>query len=370
MTRALALARLGLFTTTPNPRVGCVIVKDEQIVGEGWHRRAGEPHAEALALAQAGERARDATVYVNLEPCAHMGRTPPCADLLVEAGVARVITAMEDPNPLVNGKGLARLRAAGVDVRCGLMGQEAVELNIGFVSRMSRQRPWMRVKLAASLDAHTALSDGRSKWITSERARSDGHHWRARACAILTGIGTVRADNPAMTVRDVETSRQPVRVLIDSRLEVNPAAELVRHAGTIVYHALGDEPAARERAAMLVDIGCEPVSLPDVRGKVDLAAACRDLARRHFNEVHVEAGYKLNGSLFRAGCVDELLAYLAPCLLGGGAPMFNLPEVGDLDSRHPLEWIDTEVLGSDLRLRARVLRPGAADARALAAATE
>lgn len=370
MTRALGLARLGLFSTTPNPRVGCVIVKDDQIVGEGWHRRAGEPHAEALALAEAGERARDATVYVTLEPCAHMGRMPPCADLLVEAGVARVIAAMEDPNPLVNGKGLARLRAAGVDVRCGLMGQEAAELNVGFVSRMTRQRPWMRVKLAASLDARSALSDGRSKWITGERARSDGHRWRARACAVLTGIGTVKADNPAMTVREIETSRQPVRVLIDSRLDVNPAAELVRQPGAIVFHALEDGPAARDRIAMLGDVGCELVSLPDANGKVDLVAVCRELAGRHFNEIHVEAGFKLNGSLFRAGCVDELLVYLAPCLLGGGTPMFDLPEVGDLDSRHPLEWIDTELLGSDLRLRARVVRPGSVDARALASATE
>lgn len=370
MTRALGLARLGLFSTTPNPRVGCVIVKDDQIVGEGWHRRAGEPHAEALALAEAGERARDATVYVTLEPCAHMGRMPPCADLLVEAGVARVIAAMEDPNPLVNGKGLARLRAAAVDVRCGLMGQEAAELNVGFVSRMTRQRPWMRVKLAASLDARSALSDGRSKWITGERARSDGHRWRARACAVLTGIGTVKADNPAMTVREIETSRQPVRVLIDSRLDVNPAAELVRQPGAIVFHALEDGPAARDRIAMLGDVGCELVSLPDANGKVDLAAVCRELAGRHFNEIHVEAGFKLNGSLFRAGCVDELLVYLAPCLLGGGAPMFDLPEVGDLDSRHPLEWIDTELLGSDLRLRARVVRPGSVDARALASAME
>ena len=370
MTRALELARLGAFTTTPNPRVGCVIVKDEQVVGEGWHRRAGEPHAEALALAEAGERARDATVYVTLEPCAHLGRMPPCADLLVEAGVARVIAAMEDPNPLVNGKGLARLRAAGVDVRCGLMGQEAAELNIGFVSRMTRSRPWLRVKVAASLDARSALSDGRSKWITGERARADGHRWRARACAILTGIGTVKADNPAMTVRDVETSRQPVRVLIDSRLDVNPAAEVLRDPGAIVYHALDDGPAAREKIERLVDVGCDPVALPDPNGKVDLLAACRDLARRQFNEVHVEAGYKLNGSLFRAGCVDELLVYLAPCLLGGGQPMFDLPEVTDLDSRHVLDWLDTELLGTDLRLRARVVTVGTAGQRMLGPTTE
>ncbi len=354
MTRALALARLGLYSTTPNPRVGCVIVKDDVVVGEGWHRRTGEPHAEALALAQAGERARGATVYVTLEPCAHHGRTPPCTDLLVEAGVERVIAAMEDPNPLVNGRGLERLRAAAIDVRCGLMGHEAAELNVGFVSRMTRGRPWSRVKVAASLDGRSALSDGRSKWITGERARADGHRWRARACAILTGIGTVRADNPEMTVRDVETLRQPVRVLIDSRLEVNPAAEILRKPGALVYHATAGRGADRDRVSRLVDAGCELVSLPDAAGKVDLAAAFADLARREFNEIHVEAGFKLNGSLLRAGCVDELLVYLAPALLGGGQSMFDLPEVKDLDSRHALQWIDAEMVGTDLRLRARV----------------
>ncbi|MET0507493.1 MAG: bifunctional diaminohydroxyphosphoribosylaminopyrimidine deaminase/5-amino-6-(5-phosphoribosylamino)uracil reductase RibD [Burkholderiaceae bacterium] len=358
MARALVLAQMGMFSTTPNPRVGCVIVKDDDVVGEGWHRRTGEPHAEALALAQAGERARGAIVYVTLEPCAHHGRTPPCADLLVEAGVERVIAAMEDPNPLVNGRGLERLRAAGIDVRCGLMGQEAGELNVGFVSRMTRGRPWVRVKLAASLDGRSALSDGRSKWITGERARADGHRWRARACAILTGIGTVKADNPALTVRSVETTRQPARVLIDSRLEINPAAEILRRPGAIVYHALGRSGPERERLMRLEDVGCDLVALPDANAKVDLAAACIDLARREFNEIHVEAGYKLNGSLFRAGCVDELLLYVAPALLGGGQPMFDLPEVCDLDARHGLEWIDSELVGPDLRLRARIAGRG------------
>lgn len=301
MGRALALARQGLYTTTPNPRVGCVIVRDGQVVGEGWHRQTGEPHAEILALAQAGGKAKGATVYVTLEPCSHHGRTPPCTDILTEAKVARVITAMEDPNPLVNGQGLERLRAAGIDVRCGLMEQEAVELNIGFMSRMTRGTPWTRVKIAASLDGITALPDGRSKWITSEQARADGHRWRARACAVLTGIGTVKSDNPSMTVRAEPTPRQPAKVLIDSRLEVNPAAELFRDSRVLVIHALPAEAVEQDRLARLQEVGCELVSLPDANGKVDLAAAMRELGRREFNEVHIEAGHKLNGSLVAAG---------------------------------------------------------------------
>ena len=354
MGRALALARHGLYTTTPNPRVGCVIVREGRVVGEGWHRQTGEPHAEILALAQAGGRARGATVYVTLEPCSHQGRTPPCTDMLVEAGVARVITAMEDPNPLVNGQGLERLRAAGVDVRCGLMEQEAVDLNVGFVSRMTRGRPWARLKIAASLDGITALPDGRSQWITSAAARADGHQWRARACAILTGIGTVKSDNPQLNVRGVFTPRQPARVLIDSRLEVNPAAELFRDAKVLVIHALPQESVAPERTARLQEVGCELLSLPDAAGKVDLAAALRELGRREINELHIEAGYKLNGSLLAAGCVDELLVYLAPSLLGQGQQLFNLPAVADLESRIGLQWLDVERIGEDLRLRAKV----------------
>lgn len=355
MGRALALANNGLFTTTPNPRVGCVIVRDGQVVGEGWHRQTGEPHAEILALAQAGGKAKGATVYVTLEPCSHQGRTPPCTDLLIEAEVGRVLASMEDPNPLVNGQGLERLRAAGIDVRCGLMEQEAVELNLGFVSRMTRGRPWTRLKIAASLDGITALPDGRSKWITSEAARADGHRWRARACAIVTGIGTVKADNPQLTVRRVPTTRQPVKVLVDSRLEVNPAAELLKDSRVIVFHALQPAEIGAERAGRLQEAGCELVSLPDPQGKVDLAAAWDELGRREFNEAHIEAGHKLNGSLISAGCVDELLVYLAPSLLGQGRQLFNLPPAPDLESRVKLGWLDVERVGEDLRLRARVL---------------
>jgi len=355
MARALVLAKNGMYTTTPNPRVGCVIVRDGQVVGEGWHRQTGEPHAEILALAQAGGKAKGATVYVTLEPCSHQGRTPPCTDILIEASVGCVIAAMEDPNPLVNGQGLERLRAAGIDVRCGLMEQEAIELNIGFVSRMTRGTPWTRLKIAASLDGITALPDGRSKWITSEAARADGHRWRARACAIVTGIGTVKADNPHLTVRGVPTSRQPAKVLIDSRLEVNPAAELLRDSKVIVIHALPVAAVGAERAARLQEAGCELVSLPDERGKVDLPAAWRELGRRELNELHIEAGHKLNGSLIAAGCVDELLVYLAPSLLGQGQQLFNLPPAADLESRVRLSWLDVDRVGDDLRLRARLL---------------
>ena len=356
MSRALELARNGLFSTTPNPRVGCVIVRDGEIIGEGWHRRTGEPHAEILALAQAGERARGATVYVTLEPCSHQGRTPPCTDLLIESKVARVIAAMEDPNPLVNGQGLEKLRAAGIDVRCGLMALEAEALNVGFVSRMTRGRPWVRLKVATSLDGITALPDGRSKWITSEEARADGHRWRARACAILTGIGTVKTDNPCMTVRSIPTPRQPAKVLIDSRLDVNPAAELFRDARVLVIHALPDAAVDAGRRGRLEDAGCELVSLPNREGKVDLAAAMRELGRREYNEIHVEAGAKLNGSLIRSDCVDEVLVYLAPSLIGQGLPTFSLPLLDDLEQRIRLRWLDFGRVGDDLRLRALVVR--------------
>ncbi|MGE0802969.1 MAG: bifunctional diaminohydroxyphosphoribosylaminopyrimidine deaminase/5-amino-6-(5-phosphoribosylamino)uracil reductase RibD [Lautropia sp.] len=355
MSRALELARHGLYTTTPNPRVGCVIVRDNAVVGEGWHRRTGEPHAEILALAEAGDRARGATVYVTLEPCSHQGRTPPCTDLLIESRVARVIAAMEDPNPLVNGQGLERLRAAGIDVRCGLMAQEAQALNVGFIARMTRGRPWLRLKVAATLDGVTALPDGRSQWITSEEARNDGHRWRARACALLTGIGTVKADNPRLTVRAVATARQPDKVLIDSRLEVNPAAELFRDSGALVIHALAEEAVGAERRERLRDAGCELLSLPNEHGKVDLFAAMQELGRREYNEVHVEAGARLNGSLVAAGCVDEVLAYVAPALLGRGLPGFDMPVVDDLQRRVRLRWLDVDRTGEDLRLRAAVL---------------
>ena len=349
MARALELAAQGLYTTTPNPRVGCVIVREGEVVGEGWHRRAGEPHAEVIALAQAAGRARGATVYLTLEPCSHHGRTPPCADALIEARVARVIAAMEDPNPLVSGRGLEKLREAGIDVRCGLLASEARELNVGFVARMTRGTPWVRMKVAATLDGRTALPDGRSQWITGEAARADGHAWRARACAVLTGWGTVRDDDPQLNVRLVETPRQPLKVLVDSRLEVGLDAKLLR-GGPVLVACAHDNPG---KEAELRDRGCEIVKIPDARGKVDLRALMRELGARGLNEVHVEAGHKLNGSLIREGCVDDLLLYLSPSLLGEGAGLAELAAPASLDERARLEFGAVERVGEDLRVLAR-----------------
>lgn len=355
MHRALELAARGLYTTTPNPRVGCVIVRDGVVVGEGFHARAGEPHAEIHALRAAGERARDATVYVTLEPCAHQGRTPPCAPALIAAGVRRVVIAMADPNPRVNGGGAAQLRAAGIEVQVGVLEDEARELNIGFVSRMTRGRPWMRMKIAASLDGKTALADGRSQWITGEAARRDGHAFRARACAVLTGVGTVRKDDPQLTVRDVETSRQPLKILMDSRLSVAPTARLFDSGPVLVVTA--SEDAAR--AAALRERGAEIVVLPNAQGKVAIDAMLRELERRELNEVHVETGFRLDGALMQEGAVDELLLYLAPCLLGGSPRgMFEMPEVASLDARSAWRFVDVTRVGEDLRLIARRAQTG------------
>lgn len=351
MARALQLAARGLATTSPNPRVGCVLLHDGRIVGEGWHARAGEPHAEIHALRQAGAAARGATVYVTLEPCSHFGRTPPCADALIEAGVTRVVTAMEDPNPLVAGRGMARLRAAGIVTQHGLLAAQAHELNIGFVSRMSRGRPWVRLKAAATLDGKTALNNGVSQWITGPAARADGHRWRARACAILTGIGTVREDDPQLTVRDAPCSRQPLRVLVDATLAVSPQARILQGEPIVIATASTDTA----RIEALQQNGHEVLVLPNATGKVDLPQLMGELGARGLNEVHVEAGFKLNGSLMREGCVDELLLYLAPMLVGDAAQgLFNLPELTSLRGATRLDVRDLRTIGSDLRLIARL----------------
>ncbi|MGH8707931.1 MAG: bifunctional diaminohydroxyphosphoribosylaminopyrimidine deaminase/5-amino-6-(5-phosphoribosylamino)uracil reductase RibD [Burkholderiales bacterium] len=344
MRRALVLAEKGLFTTTPNPRVGCVIVRGESVVGEGWHEKAGMPHAEADALVQASGSARGATVYVTLEPCNHHGKTPPCAQALIKAGVSRVVAAMRDPNPDAK-KGGEALVAAGIPFEVGLLEEEARELNIGFVSRMTRGRPWVRLKIAATLDGRTALSNGRSQWITGAQARQDGHRWRARACAILTGAGTVRADDPRLTVRDVETSRQPLRVIADSHLETPANARILQGDRVLIF-------AARERTAPL---NAEVVVLPNAQGKVELKKMLQELARRGVNELHVEGGFKLNGSLVREGCVDEFLIYLNPSLLGDSAQgMVNLAQMTALDRRVPLKLRSVERIGDDIRIIARV----------------
>lgn len=347
MARALQLAERGLYTTSPNPRVGCVLVKNDLVVGAGWHERAGEPHAEVHALRAAGDEARGATAYVTLEPCCHFGRTPPCADALIVAGVARVVVASQDTNPLVGGQGIAKLRAADIEVECGLMEAAARELNIGFFSRMSRGTPWVRSKIAASLDGRTALANGTSKWITGAAARQDVQHWRARSCAVLTGIGTVLADDPQLNVRGIETERQPLRVVLDRKLRMSPEAKILQGGNTLIYTASTDE----KKRATLQARSAEVVTME----QYDLAAILRDLAQRGINEVLVEAGRTLNGALFKAKLVDELVLYLAPQLLGDAARgMADLGALTQLEQRVELAWQDVRQVGNDLRLTARM----------------
>ena len=364
MRRALQLAEGAMYRTSPNPRVGCVVAQGGRVIGEGATEAAGQRHAEIVALDDArarGEALRGATVYVTLEPCAHFGRTPPCADALVAAGVGRVVAAARDPNPRVNGGGLARLAAAGIDTGCGLLEREARELNIGFFSRHERGRPWVRLKAAASLDGITALPNGQSQWITGPEARADGHHWRARACAVLTGIGTVRDDDPQLTVRHVATPRQPIRVVVDSRLELPRTARLLQTEPDKVWvaHALpADE--AEPRARLLRELGVQIIGLPvDAAkpGKTDLAALMHALAARNVGELHVEAGARLNASLFTAGLVDELLLYLAPRLLGQGAGIAPFGPLTAVDQALRLERVEMQAFGPDWRVRARVAGP-------------
>ena len=351
MARALRLAERGLYTTTPNPRVGCVLVKDGRVVGEGWHERAGEPHAEVVALKAAGAAAEGATAYVSLEPCAHQGRTPPCSDALIATKVARVVAAMQDPNPQVSGMGLQKLRDAGIRMEVGLMEEQARELNIGFVSRMTRGRPWMRVKIAASLDGKTALKNGVSQWVTGPDARRDGHHWRARACAVMTGIGTLKDDDPRLTVRDVPTTRQPLRIVVDSRLRITPQAKIFDGGPVLIATATHDAAKAR----LLEDKGASVVVLPNAESKVDLSKLAEHLAGMGLNEVLVEAGLNLNSALRRAGVVDELLLYLAPHLLGNaGRGMLDLGELTTMDQRLQLEIRETRMIGPDMRILARL----------------
>lgn len=351
MAHALRLAERGLYTTTPNPRVGCVLVRNGSVVGEGWHERAGGPHAEVVALNAAGSQASGATAYVSLEPCSHHGRTPPCADALIAAKVSRVVAAMQDPNPKVAGQGIARLQAAGIPAQAGLLESEARELNIGFVSRMTRQRPWLRLKIAASLDGKTALANGVSQWIGGPDARRDGHHWRARSCAVMTGIGTLKDDDPKLTARDVETSRQPLRIVVDSRLRITPQAKILDGGAVLVATATEDEA----KAAVLREQGAEVVVLPNGDGKVDLLKLTRHLAGLGINEVLVEAGINLDSALLRAGVVDELLFYLSPHLLGdAGRGMLDLGELTEMKQRLELRIQETRMFGPDLRIRARL----------------
>lgn len=354
---SLEQASGALLISSPNPRVGCVLVSASgELLGTGHTQRTGGPHAEIMALRDAqskGHSLQGATAYVTLEPCSHHGRTGPCCDALIAAGVRKVVASIADPNPLVAGQGFARLRAAGIEVEVGPGAQESRELNIGFFSRMVRKTPWVRMKVAASLDGKTALDNGVSQWITSEAARADGHAWRARSCAVLTGIGTVLEDDPRLDVRLVETPRQPHLVVVDSRLETPLDAQLfIAGRALYIYAAVPND----EKKAALEARGATVVYLPGPGGKVDLAAMLRDLALQHeVNELHVEAGHKLNGSLFREGLVDEFVSYLAPKLIGQGRDMAHFGPLADLAQAIPLEFKSAEMLGPDLRIVSRVV---------------
>jgi diaminohydroxyphosphoribosylaminopyrimidine deaminase/5-amino-6-(5-phosphoribosylamino)uracil reductase len=351
MARALQLAERGLYTTMPNPRVGCVLVKQGVVVGEGWHEYAGGPHAEIVALRAAGERARGATAYVTLEPCCHHGRTAPCSDALVAAGIARVVAAMEDPNPRVSAKGLRQLHSAGVEVASGLLAPQAERLNPGFVTRMRHGRPFVRCKLAMSLDGRTAMASGESQWITGAEAREDVQRLRARSSAIVTGIGTVLADDPSLTVRIPGARRQPLRVVLDPELRLSSEANLFRSEGEILVIAARDKPNVEQLRAG----GAEVIVLPGAQGRIDLSATLSELARREVNELLVESGAVLAGAFMEAGLLDEIIVYMAPKLMGDGARgLFHLPGLKTMADAVDLELQDVRAVGRDWRLAARV----------------
>jgi diaminohydroxyphosphoribosylaminopyrimidine deaminase/5-amino-6-(5-phosphoribosylamino)uracil reductase len=356
MRQALDLAARALGVSAPNPAVGCVIVStDGRVLGQGSTQPVGQAHAEVVALRDAaaqGHSTAGATVYVTLEPCAHHGRTGPCCDALIAAGVRRVVASLQDPNPKVSGQGFGRLRAAGVDVQVGPGAAQARELNLGFFSRMVRSTPWVRLKAASSLDGITALANGQSQWITSPEARADGHAWRARAGAVLTGIGTVLQDDPLLDARLAPTPRTPTLVIVDSQLQTPLSARLwqVPNRRVLIYTAI-DQPALQQA---LTERGAEVVQLPNVHGKVDLPALLRDLAAREVNDVHVEAGYKLNGSLIREALVDELLLYQAPLLLGEGQGIAAMGPLTDLAQGVRLRICDVQTVGADTRLLLRL----------------
>ena len=358
MSEAIAEAQKALYLSNPNPRVGCVIVKDGKVIGKGFTQKVGSAHAEVQALANAKSLGNDptgSTIYVTLEPCSHTGRTPPCVDALIAAKPAAVFVAMSDPNPLVAGKGLERLSTAGIKVHSGLMEAEARSLNPGFISRMTRSLPWVRMKIAASLDGKTALPDGRSQWITGPLARADGHHWRAQACAIVTGVGTVKEDDPTLNVRDVQTERQPWRIIVDSKLETPPAAKIlnnIEQSGVIIVCASLGSSEMQQKAQVFTERGIEVIAMANPSGKVDLPKLFSYLAKeREMNEIHIESGFKLNGSLLRENCVDELLLYYAPFLMGDGIGMANVSPLCSLESKQEWQVIDHSLFGPDLRLR-------------------
>ena len=356
---AIALAHQAIGLSSPNPRVGCLIASSSgRVIGSGFTQPPGGPHAEIVALRDAaskGHSVEGATAYVTLEPCCHHGRTGPCCDALIKAGIKKVVASIADPNPLVSGQGFARLRTAGIEVEVGPGAEESRALNIGFFSRMIRKTPWVRMKLAASLDGKTALANGKSQWITSDAARADGHAWRARSCAVLTGIGTVLEDNPRLDVRLVDTPRQPHLVLVDSRLEIPLDANLfIAGRALYIYAATKNDEKKRALEARGTTVVYMPGPSSSAQGKVDLAAMLLDLAKREINELHVEAGHRLNGSLIREGLVDEFVVYLAPKLIGQGRDMASFGPLTDLGAAVPLEFKSTAMLGPDLRIVAQI----------------
>ena len=354
MSLALHLAEQGLYTTTPNPRVGCILVNAGKIIGQGAHLKTGEPHAEIMALRDAEARfpelIQGADAYVTLEPCSHFGRTPPCADALIKSGVKRVVAAMQDPNPQVAGEGLARLAATGIEVHHGLMETQARELNAGFISRMTLKRPFVRTKIAASLDGRTGLANGESKWITGEAARQDVQHWRARSCAILTGIGTVLADNPEMNVRSIPNARQPLRVVVDSQLRISLDAKILQGSNTLIAYVA--DPG--NKADTLRKLGVGLINCAADNNKVCLKQLLSHLAELGINEVMIEAGQTLNGALLALNLVDEFVLYYAPTLLGSDARgMLAIPTLERMQDRHELSIIDVRQFGQDIRVRAK-----------------
>ena len=353
MARALKLARKGLYITKPNPAVGCVITKDNKILAEGWTQKAGKAHAEAHAIYQASSNLKGSTVYVTLEPCSHHGRTPPCTDALIKAGVSRIVVSVGDPNPRVNGDGLRKLAQAGIQVETGLLETEARNLNKGFFSLHERFRPWVRVKTAASMDGRTAMSNGQSKWITSEFARNDGHKLRAQSDAVLTGINTILADDPSLNVRLDGVDRQPIRIILDSNLQTPDDAKLFQHEGEVLILTCVD--ANSRLASMLKSKGANVLQIESERGRLNLSKVLETLAAMNIGEIHVEAGSILTGEIIRQQLADELVIYLAPTLLGDASRgMFNIPGLTDLDQQQKLSWVDQRKVGNDLRLIMRL----------------
>lgn len=352
MAEAIRLAEKGLYTTSPNPRVGCVIVKNHQIIGRGWHEKAGQPHAEINALKQAASEVKGSTVYVTLEPCCHYGRTPPCTDALINAGIAKLIIAAQDPNPRVAGKGIKQLKAAGIEVQYGLLEAQANQLNSGFASRMTRQRPRITVKIASSLDGKIALANGDSQWITGEAARTDVHRLRARSCAILTGINTVKHDDPELSVRHVQTTRQPLRVILDNRLEIATNAKVLQKPGSLIFTTLQDN----QKIDSLSEKGAQVIVLPSPTGKLNLVEVMSTLAELEINELFVEAGSTLSGALIENRLVDEIIIYFAPIVLGNHAQsMLNLPELASLSQKWQLEIKEIDKVGSDIKITAKLI---------------